>query len=293
MVDVRWASYGGWSGPWIKGARTYIPARPPASWEDVLVYAVAYPEGGAWDSFFAADGTAVTAGIFQHTLTSGRLQKLLEVCRLKAPVTFAATVGKLFADWGLTLKDGIIYRGSTKLVSRATLQVQFTPPNGKTPETGPNWEKAKMSALAFNALFRDPALDVVQQNFFLDELQREAALRRPKLNNRTINALLYPADWPTTNTIAVFPNDAARAMFFSFWQNSPRVAETYLYAVNSEVPFKKDVLSFTMRLARKFAHSTFGNWGIEKAATNEREARYTKIVNCINRQMVCKLPQNP
>lgn len=293
MVTVRWASYGNWSGPWIKGTRTYVPAKGPTSWENVLVYAVACPEGGAWDTFVAYDGTAATAGIFQWTLTSTRLQKLLELCRAAAPATWEKTVGKLFAEWRLVLKNGNIYNDSGALLSVSDLRARFTPPNGRTPKTGPNWNLAAYSAIMFNALFLDAALDRVQQNFFLSELQAEAKLPRPRMKGASINSILYPTGWPATGATAVYPEDAIRAMVWSFWQNAPRKAEEYLYAVNSEVSFKSDPLSFATRLCRKFAHSTFGNWGIEKAAKNRREARYTKIVRCINSQMSQNLPQNP
>lgn len=305
MKGIRWASYGNWSGPRFGGSRFYTPATSPASWIHVLTYAVAYPEGGAWDCIFAADGTAMTAGLFQHTLTSGRLQKLLEVCRAKAPVTFDATVGKLFANWNLTLQNGVICKGTTKLTSKNALRAQFTPPNGKAPKAGVNWDNAKMAAIAFNTLLLDPTLDTVQQDFFLSELQHEAVLKRPRLNGKTINNILYPKGWPTTGTTAVAPDDVARALFFSCYQNAPRQAESYLYAINNGGTFANDPKNFTTRLAQKFANSIFGNWGIYKAAlcrkcgtrnrpgttrckqckTNLREARYTKIAKCVNKLM--------
>lgn len=307
MVEVKWASYGDWSGPWIKGARVYVPAQAPTSWENVLVYAVAYPEGSTWDGFVAYDGTAATAGIFQWTLTSGRLQKLLEVCRTAAPKTWAATVGKLLTDWHLILKNGkICTDNGVPLPSPSGLRAKFTPPDGKTPKVGTNWNLASYSATSFNALFLDPALDKVQQDFFLNELRVEAAFKRPKLNNMTINDILYPTGWPTAGATALFPADGVRALFWSAWQNSPRTAEEYLYASNSEIQFKADPLSFSSHFTHRIAHSTFGNWGIEKAAANNREARYTKMINCINSQIRlcqsgtypvlpggCQFPQNP
>lgn len=304
-MTITWSTYNGWSGPRTPGSRPYMPATPPTSWENVLVYTVAYPEGGAWDCIYNCDGTSTTAGIFQWTLNSGRLQKLLEVCRTKAPNTFGATVGKLFSDWGLTLQNGIICKGTTKLTSKETLRAQFTPPDGHTPKTGTNWDKAEKAAIAFNALFQDPTLDTVQRDFFLNELQYEATLKRPKMNNMTINQILYPNGWPAAGAVAIVPDDAARSLMFSMWQNNPRNAESYLYAIHTGGSFAKDPKSFTTRLARKFANSEFGNWGIYKAAlctkcgtqnkpgatkcvkckASLREARYTKIVKCVNKLM--------
>lgn len=305
MVDVKWASYGDWSGPRVKGTRPYTPATPPTSWTNVLVYTVAYPEGGAYDCLYNCDGTATTLGLFQWTATSGRLQKLLEVCRTKAPATFNATVGKLFSDWGLTLQNGVICKGTTKLTSKDSLRALFTPPDGKTPQSGANWDKAKAAAIAFNALFLDPTLDTVQRDFFLNELQYEATLQRPRMNNTTIDSILYSKGWPAAGAAAVVPDDAARAAFWSFWQNSPRNAESYLYTISNGGTFAKDPKGFTTRLARKFANSVFGNWGIYKAAlcpkcsfqnkpgtskcvkckASLREARYTKITKCVNKLM--------
>jgi predicted Zn-ribbon and HTH transcriptional regulator len=211
----------------------------------------------------------------------------------------------LFLDLGLTLQNGVFRKGAVKLTSKEALRAQFTPPDGKTPKSGVNWDKAKAAALAFNALFQDPLLDLIQESFFLSELRSEAALKRPKMNNTSINSILYPKGWPAAGTAAILPDDAARSLFFSVWQNSPRTAETYLYAVNSSGSFAKDPKNFTSRLARKFAESNFGNWGIYKAALCSkcgfqnkpkttkcakckaalREARYTKIVKCVNKLM--------
>lgn len=297
MADVRWAKYGSFSGPWVRGTKPYTPpSREEATWWDVLCYAVASPEGGAYDTFVAYDGTAVTAGLFQWTFTSGRLQKMLVAAQRVAPKTFQNTVGALFSSMGITFKNGVLFKDEKALTDKASLRDLFTPPGGQTPKSGSNWNKARAVAEAFNTFFRDPMLNPVQENFFLTELISESKLGRPKMGGRSIASILYPKGWDPDGLPPHNPQDACRAMFWSFWQNAPRQAELYLGQVADVVSFDKDAHSFMIRLARKFAHSTFGNWGLEKAAQNKRESRYSKIVKCVNALMgpdTHTLPNNP
>lgn len=286
MPDVRWAKYNDWSGPWVRGSCRYKPPTPKkATWWDVLCYAVAVPEGGAYDTFVAYDGTAVTAGMFQWTMTTGRLQTLIAPCRKIAPGTFDNTLGPLFESMGLELRGVTLYKNGKKLTDRTAIRDTFTPPGGQTPRRGANWEAAKKVALAFNAFFSDPELFAVQEKFFLDELIEESSFKRPKLGGKTIASILYPSGWGPANRPPRKPHDACRAMFWSFWQNAPRQAEKYLYQVNQAVRLEENPHSFTVRLSRKFARSTFGNWGLEKAKAKKRESRYSKIVRCVNELM--------
>jgi hypothetical protein len=294
---VKWATYNNWSGPYIKGSQPYRPPKKPTEW-DVIAYAVGYPEGGCYDSYFAADGTAVTFGLFQWTATSSRLQTLLFRCLDQASDVYLKTVGELFDDLGLELSLNLTsdqgeLRKNGKVLDKTALRAIFTPPNGKCPKTGPEWKTACEIAKAFWALGQDLEIQRIQQEFFQDELYLESLVKRPKLKGKTIASILYPTtDLGNDDALPPTAYTPARALFWSFWQNAPRVAEQYLNAIPGS--FKNDPKAFTLKLARKFAHSTFGNWGIEKAAENKREARYTKIVKCVN-QLIGKdtLPLTP
>ena len=285
---VKWATYNGWSGPYIKGVQPYKPPTKPTEW-DVIAYAVGYPEGSAYDTYVAYDGTAVTFGLFQWTLTSSRLQTLLFRCLDQASDVYLKTVGELFDDLGLELSLNLTadqgeLRKDGKVLDKIALRATFTPPDGKCPKTGSDWKIACEIAKAFWKLGQDITIQRLQREFFEAELYLESLLKRPKLKGRTIASILYPMG-DVTNDGALAPTvyTPARAMMFSFWQNSPRVAEQHLNSIPGS--FKNDPKTFTLKLARKFAQSTFGNWGIEKAAENGREARYTKIAKCVNALM--------
>lgn len=307
-AKVTWAQMPGskWSGPQVKGTRPFTPVLKNPTEGDVINYAVASPEGGAFDTVGAYDGTAMTFGLFQWTLTSTRLQLLLNEIGYQASAVFLKTVGILFDKMDVILLDDgkLHYDGGTnKVLDTAALRATFTPPNGTVPRSGPAWDTAKEAAAAFWQLGQYPEIDKIQLDFFERELNSESQLRRPKLNDRTIASILYPyLDVIHSNMALANEWTPVRALMWAMWQNAPREAEKCL---NKVVFDKNTIRECTLKLARQFASSQYGNWGVMKAALCKkcgyqnvpvstkcqkcgaplRTCRYVKVARCINKQM--------
>jgi hypothetical protein len=295
MADhvTKWASYSGWSGVSIRGLNTYNKIPPATEWE-VVMAAIAKPEGGAFDTVVSYDGTALTWGIAQWTFTSGRLQKLLAkiVSYYGLSSGFATQIAAALKPFGLNLDvlHGRLLDAKTdkEVLDKAQLRNILTPPSGCVPKTGPNWEKAKALALFFADLGMDPGAARIQWEFLKEELSREALLGRPKLGGKSIADFLYLAPNDGADTPSVCNQlIAARALFWSMWQNSPRSAEDHMLRVWPH-PVSVDPKELR-RFSSIFARSTFGNWGNAKAKQNGRESRYHKTATEINR--VTGIPQ--
>jgi hypothetical protein len=293
---IRYGSYGGFAGPYIRGTLKYAPPMNPCEW-DVIQSAIASPEGGSYDGVFMADGTAVTFGIFQWTLTSGRLQRLLHFIAGALYLPAPALDNRLGADWTVMPGKSYIIRhlGTGEPMDKAALRAHFTPPDGVVPRTGASRNFANTVAATFWRLGWTDGVRVAQDNFARSELLGECATKRPMLGALRIRDILYPAgQWAWGCDFAPDQDTAARALFWSCWQNAPRQAEKVLLSVYRRVHLEDSPRIFTLGLARRIANSTFGNWGNAKAAKAGRVSRYTKIARAVNAIMGSgTLPLNP
>lgn len=73
---VKWQKYNNHEGPVYRGSLRYNPKKPWGAWERILG-CIARCEG-SHDTVVMYDGTGVTWGFQQWTMTSGRLQKVLQ-----------------------------------------------------------------------------------------------------------------------------------------------------------------------------------------------------------------------
>jgi hypothetical protein len=291
---IRYGSYGGFAGPYIRGTLKYLPPMTPSEW-DVIQYAIASPEGGSYDGVFMADGTAVTFGIFQWTLTSGRLQRLLRFIADSLMLPPPALDNRLGATWSIVSGKSyvICHLGTGEPMDKDALREHFTPPAGVVPRAGAQRNFANTVAATFWRLGWKDGVRGAQDNFAHDELLAECNPKRPMLGTLRIRDILYPegtALWDVAPDVFT----AARALFWSCWQNAPRQAEKVLLSVYRRVHIDDSPRIFTTALARRIANSTFGNWGNAKAAKDGRVSRYTKIARAVNAIMGSgTLPLNP
>jgi hypothetical protein len=282
------------SGPQVRGICEYTPPGKPSDF-DVIVAATARPEGGAYDTVVMYDGTAVTYGLLQWTFTSGRLHRLLKVtANAMGSEPYGDRLGaKLLDLTGLMVDQATsdLLLNGKRVTNFFSLRDVCTPPGGAVPRLGKNWELAKSIALLFSKLGEDPAAQQVQLSFFDGELRVESGLKRPKMGGRTIAQYLYLAGYDTPAGLVLYLETiATRALFWGMWQNSPRKAEEYLDSVGQDVAklmlpgsgYSQELLK---RLARKFASSSFANWGVAKAKVNKRTSRYEKVARTINEVM--------
>lgn len=301
---VKWAKFGNYSGPYIKGTIPYVlPANPTGF--DVIVAAIAKPEGGDYDTFVAYDGTAVTYGLLQWTFTSGRLHKLLAATRNamgQSPFwdKFGFDLNQL-TRLMLSPNDNLLLNGK-EVTDFFSLRDVCTPPGGACPKTGPNWEKAKQIALLFSKLGENPIAQKVQLNFFREELKQAIKAKRPQMDNRTIASFLYPNGWDESGPVIIPASEveagisggapnylaASRALFWGMWQNAPTKAQFYL---GKTLGFDLSTQKGLEKLAKLYAYTNFARWGVAKAKIADRpyQSRYQKVATAINEAMGRKI----
>jgi hypothetical protein len=286
---VRYGSYGKFAGPYIRGTQKYVPPAKASEW-DVIEYAIASPEGGAYDGVFMADGTGVTFGLFQWTLTSGRLQRLLHFIADALLLPAPALDNRLGAAWTIVPGKSYVIEdiGTGRPMDTAALREHFTPTSGVVPRTGFERDFANSVAKTFWRLGQVKGVPAAQDKFAREELRLECEPKRPMLDVLRIRDVLYPSTmvpWSLSCDLSPSTATAARALFWSCWQNAPRQAERVLLSVYKRVHLDIDAPTFALKLAQRIANSTFGNWGIAKARANGRVSRYAKIVRAVNELM--------
>jgi hypothetical protein len=300
---VKWAQMkdSAYSGPQVFGACPYVLPPNPTGF-DVIVAAVAKPEGGDYDTVVMYDGTAVTYGLLQWTFTSGRLHKLLAATEYAmGSAAYNKLMGLPLSDLtGLSVLGGDLLHGDKKVTDYFSLRGVCTPPGGAVPKVGKNWELAKKIALLFSKLGENPTAQKVQLSFFTDELVREVQLKRPKLGGARIADYLPPAAWaqpPTGYSVSQPVSIAAQALFWGMWQNAPRKAEEYLDKAARGVFMPLRTQAHLERLAKQYAYTNYARWGVEKAKKavdkdgkpKPYASRYQKVASEINRVMGQKI----
>lgn len=299
-AKVTWASFGVWSGPRIRGTVPYIRAGCPTGF-DVIAAATAVPEGGSYNTVVMYDGTAVTYGLFQWTFTSGRLHKLLAVTAGEMGLAkYNALIGnQLCALTGLELdaSNEELYLDKKRVTDFFKLRDVCTPPGGKVPRAGKNWELARKIALLFSKLGEDPIAQSAQMSFFKEELRGEAGFRRPQLGGMKIAEYLPPRGWDAPVVKEEHIRIAAQALFWSSWQNAPRQAEKCLSIALRGFDLPLSSPAGLDRLARKIGFSPFGRWGVTKARNavgpdgkpKPYTSRYEKMASEINKMLKGKI----
>ena len=302
MPKASWARYGEWSGIRIRGVHPVKPGFPPTEW-DVVMAAICAPESGMYDTIVSYDGTGMTAGMFQWTLTSGRLQKLLYSMLLYVPSLWHRFREDL-AESGIVARqeqgDSILFLDAEtqhEAKGKAAIRGLFTAPGGKVPRSGVGHDRAVAIAQTFYRLFSHKFSHWVQQRFAYEEMRREMSIGRPNLGGASAAEIL--GIFPRAS-IEIVPSStqaiAAWAMYAAMWQNGPRAAEKVLLrASKSEYYVRFD-------LFRYFRNSRYANWGVSKCAkcakcgwqndddaarchhcrATLRTSRYTKVARAIN-----------
>lgn len=279
MGEPRWAKYGSWSGVSIKGENRYVCPNP-ASFQDIVVAAIAIPEGAAYNVVNSYDGTALTWGLAQWTFTSGRLQTLFSnVCTalgLAHPDVSGvfASLKACGLNFSLPLKQ-LVDTNAKTITDKDQLRKLLTPPDGKVPKSGPEWEKAKAVAVAFHKLGQSANVAKIQMNFLLAEMQRYESSARPHLDTKT--PAFYLGKVSDDDSIE---RAACRAIYWSCFQNNPQAADDHLLRAWGVSPYVNP--ASLQRLAQVIAKSVFANWGTDKAKAAGRESRYEKIAKVIN-----------
>lgn len=279
--NTHWTAFRNWSGVQLRGTDPFTEDDVIGEW-DVIFKATTEPEGGKYNTFIDYDGTGITYGFAQWTATSGRLQRLLKLFddhNLYEDSPADLALEELGLDFDpercAFTENGRVIR------KKADIREWLTTPSGRVPKRGKFRTRADIIANGFWKL-KGAEIASLQEQFFRDELAKEALLHRPRMGGLSIKFYLYPGeDVPPWNTPVKDAHlTAARAMFWSFWQNSPRNAERVLHSYLDRLSWVAH--SDLYRLAAKFTRSNVGFWGNKKCAALGRKSRYYKIAKAIN-----------
>ena len=238
VVKPKWVKYRSMGGPRYLGKReggkfvhVYDPPEPWGVWTQIL--GVVARSEGRFDTVVMYDETGVTAGPFQWTFKSGRLQKMLEFFKTIPYYDFETGVeANLFAEH--CIKDGrqIFERFGFKIVggrfsvpsSGKALNPSFKKQRdiivdicmGRRGFVGtPKQERAQALALCalFAELGQQPDVQAAMVEYAKLEFKKALDVRRPPLKSvgGTIRCLLPDGVWGIP----------VPAIFFNLYQNSP------------------------------------------------------------------------
>lgn len=296
-VDIRWASYGPYSGPVI---RSSIPLPVPTETSPHLDRAywltTKVETGGTIGTVFIADGTCVTAGPDQHIGVypkelanedwyaeddQGTVWKLLRRLELvSGSDSFHLALDALFDEmkkFGLYVaQDGVVryladcevmVRGRKKLVIAGSfahgnyIRESFTPPGGAVPRTGPEWDRAARWAMLWHRLTAHPDAHRPQIEYGHEHLIKRTERRTITADGRkrTIERALY-GERSISGAKLVPELDLAACVFHSHSVNGPAPAMRALQdSVNAISPQDKPV-EFARNLIARLGNHAYGRW---------------------------------
>jgi len=260
-IRSRWVRYRDMGGPRYLGKKengkflhVYNPAKPWGVWSQVLGV-IARCEG-RHDTVVMYDETGVTAGAFQWTFKSGRLQRLLQFFKSVPHINFESDLetslfedffmtddgGQVFESFGFRIEGGKFVRvESGKAMHPGVPHQQKTIVDtcmGRRSLLGYNDERKFALSLCtlFATLFQEPLVQAAMVEYAKIELKQALDVRRKPLKSvgGTINHLIPSETW----------GSPIPAIFFNLNHNSP--AGSYLlYKRAMEEAAKKGVVLMT------------------------------------------------
>ena len=281
MRAVKHRTWKTYSGCLINDNFTLYPNPNTNNHLDRALYLTSLVEvGGKFGLVQSYDGAGMSAGleqkiaIYPKSLAQGSLwQMLLElkVAVKESDCPPLKNIIKALSDTGWFLDNaGILrHRKNGSEVTGSEIRNEFTPPDGKTPSSGSDWEKAKHWAILFNELFNHPATF---------DIQIMSAKKSLLLSNKASEYTAYKATTGVENPsiLVVGENitveqDLAMCVYHAHSVNGPVPAKDCLKASRPD-----NSTGWAKRLIRLLGTKKFGSW----ADTSDGRNRYdrTRIV---------------
>lgn len=271
---ITWGSYGKYDGPIYRGEKSYSPVNP-SEWQKILVV-IADCEG-KFDTVVMHDGTGITAGFMQWTLTSGRLQKFLEFLKIKMyPGKFPGEKGYKsifevvcedingigrFVPFGFDFKNGKMVDLKGNAIEKKEQIIKICRGNSK--------EHAEGVLMVMVEVMSGWGVPEAQEEFAEKELSESSKLNRSVLGKyKTIDNILS-GSWKTP----------APALFYNLYQNNLKAAfSLYMKAKEKE----GDLFNAAWELLKE---SKFGNWSYNSVDYKKykRKPRIERIKGSINK----------
>jgi hypothetical protein len=282
MDNIIWSSYGKHKGPLYKGSLPFNPPKPYTEWQKIL--GVIADCEGKFDTICMHDGTGITAGFMQWTLTSGRLQKFFEHLR-----TISYPGRDLKSTKGVSIYDaacrdpyGYTYFNDFGFDIIKSDFIDLS--DGKIVNVNDPAEKEKINSICLGTtnkhaedlcrrmieIMRTQGVEAAQVYFAEKELKQALAAKRSVLGKySTINNLLDKS-W----------NSTAPALFFNLYQNNPKA--TFNLFIEARKDTTQELFDSAWSLLKE---STFGNWGYNSKDYKkyQRKPRIERIKTSIDK----------
>lgn len=277
MRAVKHRTWKNYSGCLINENYTLYPNENTNLHLDRALYLISLVEvGGKFGLVQSYDGAAMSAGLEQKiavlpkSLSQGTLWGMLLEIKTAIKESDCPPLKKLIkalsdVDWFLDNAGILRHKNSGAEVTGSEIRNQFTPPDGKTPSSGPEWEQAARWATLFNELFNHPATF---------DIQISSAKKSLLLTNKASEYTAYKAVTGVENPsiLVVDKNitkeqDLAMCLYHSHSVNGPVPAKDCLK--NSRPDGSR---AWAKRLIRLLGTKKFGAW----ADTTDGSNRYDR-----------------
>jgi len=277
MTQVSWRKLKSWSGCKISGKKEYtlVGNDTKDHMKRVLWLTAQVEGGGLFGSVQSYDGCGMSAGLehciglYPKTMTQGSLWKLLREIELYGSCNELNILWDAFKTgpkWYVDPK-GVLRRWNTgQIIPAQEIRNVLSPPGGKVPNGGKDWEEAKRWAMLFHNLFSAENTFKVQINSGITNLingnKRDEAEGYKKSTGVEEPSLLE------VGKNLSMEMDLAWAIYHSFSVNAPAIARQVLKSSNPD-----DSKDFPSRLIRLLGKKQYGNWTDTKGNGSNRYDR--------------------
>jgi len=263
MIDVTWRKFRSWSGAKIAGVKDFelnSEQKKRHMWR--AVWLTAQVEGGGkFGAVQSYDGAGISAGlehkiaVLPKTMKQGSLWGLLRKMEVNAPCTALDRLWDALKQENMYVaQDGYLREWkSGKLISAKAIRDLVAPPNGRTPRSGPDWERCKQWAILFHDLFSDEATYETQVNSTIEYLVS---------NNKRDEEEAYEVSVGVSHPTAAIhgknisdEHDLAWCVYHSFTPNAPSLARRRLAASKPD-----GTSAWPKRLIKTLGMTNYGRW---------------------------------
>jgi hypothetical protein len=294
---ARWLQYKTWSGVAVRGTvpvevANFLPLDAshtrPMNHIDRAVFITSRLEAPNWGSVQGYDGAAMSGGLLHNVAVLPRDLAQGDLFRLIGrifehfdsrgwPVAGSDLKSALrYKGWGIG-RDGLLRDAAGNRVSGQAIRDEFSPPDGKVPRSGPDFEKACRWAEMFSALLSEPSTYRPQIDYaatWLAQGQKQLEIQVYRAYSAGTPALADTGtvlDSPIGLPAATLPQavDLAMCVYHAFSVNGPAPAASCLTAAQPTPAAEK----FAASLIRKLGKKQFGRWVDEPG---EGGGRYDK-----------------
>jgi hypothetical protein len=262
MPEVTWRKYHSWSGCKISGGDKYAPDDDKDHMQRALWLTAQVEGGGTFGAINSYDGAAMSAGlehkiaVYPKSMEQGSLWKLLRQLELYAPCQELENLWDSFKHgpfWYLAQDGTVRHYNTGRLITAREIRDELSPPGGKVPKTGQNWEKAKDWALLFHELFSAQKTHQVQVNSAIDSLVRGNGKNESEAYKVSVG-VEHPTVLRAGENIDM-EHDLAWCVYHSFSVNAPSMARRRLSSSRPD-----NSLQYPKRLIRVLGTTNYGRW---------------------------------